>query len=384
MADVGFLRFALDFHSLSLSRPTLRPGLVRSRARARKDRRAGRPEGPPPDPLPRTPLRRTPSPGPPSAGPPLPDRPKFRAFFPSPAPIFAVFFLSLGVFSCLFLSHWVSSRGILVGFFEGRDHSNVHVWSFGLSKAGGLRKAPFAQKRAHGEGPVPSKGRREAPGSFHKIPREDQTQREKKKDTRRPTPEREKKSENGSGRVKKARNFELPNPRGPPHVGPTPLGPPPFGSSPSSGFALPPLWAPTRLAWFLWMSFQITIITITIIIIIGGPEGRRAGGPEDTLTRPCLPTLNCSVTQQLCSNTFFCGFFAEAVGLQRCCFIGFFLRFVSSVQLLLLEALLHPAHRSGRDSSSRTTLTCTFSGCMDQDFCAARSEVLPVHLVCSQ
>ena len=44
-------------------------------------------------------------------------RPKITHFiFPSPAPIFAIF-----------VSLWVSSRGILV--FEGRDPQNVHVWS---------------------------------------------------------------------------------------------------------------------------------------------------------------------------------------------------------------------------------------------------------------
>ena len=43
--------------------------------------------------------------------------PKFRSFFPSPAPIFA-----------LFLSLWRSSRGILV-VFQAPGPSNVHVWS---------------------------------------------------------------------------------------------------------------------------------------------------------------------------------------------------------------------------------------------------------------
>ena len=56
-------------------------------------------------------LRRTaPPPDRPSAGP-----PKISFFFPSPATIF-IFFLSLGVFSCLFSS--LSSRGILVVFFK--------------------------------------------------------------------------------------------------------------------------------------------------------------------------------------------------------------------------------------------------------------------------
>ena len=47
--------------------------------------------------------------------------PKFRAFFPSPAPIFT-----------LFVSLWVSSRGILV-VFEAPKPSNVSVWALGLS-----------------------------------------------------------------------------------------------------------------------------------------------------------------------------------------------------------------------------------------------------------
>ena len=45
--------------------------------------------------------------------------PKISRFFPSLAPIFvSLFFLSLGVFSCLFFSLWGSSREILVVFWS--------------------------------------------------------------------------------------------------------------------------------------------------------------------------------------------------------------------------------------------------------------------------
>ena len=57
-----------------------------------------------------------PSPDSPSAGP-----PKVSPFFPSPAPIFA-----------LFVSLWGSSRVFLV-VFEAPGPSNVHVWALGLS-----------------------------------------------------------------------------------------------------------------------------------------------------------------------------------------------------------------------------------------------------------
>ena len=47
--------------------------------------------------------------------------PKFRAFFPSPAAKFVLFF-----------PLWGSSRGFLV-VFEAPGHSNVQVWALGLS-----------------------------------------------------------------------------------------------------------------------------------------------------------------------------------------------------------------------------------------------------------
>ena len=49
--------------------------------------------------------------------PPDPPLEKFRVFFSSPTPIFA-----------LVVSLWVSSRGILM-VFEAPGNSNVHVWS---------------------------------------------------------------------------------------------------------------------------------------------------------------------------------------------------------------------------------------------------------------
>ena len=49
----------------------------------------------------------------------------FALFFPSPAPIFALFFF-------FFLSLWGSSRGLLV-VFEARGPSNVQTWALGLS-----------------------------------------------------------------------------------------------------------------------------------------------------------------------------------------------------------------------------------------------------------
>ena len=55
--------------------------------------------------------------GPPSAGTPPPGRPKFRAFFPSPAAKFVLFF-----------PLWGSSRGFLVVFLKRRD---PHICTFG-------------------------------------------------------------------------------------------------------------------------------------------------------------------------------------------------------------------------------------------------------------
>ena len=73
--------------------------------------------------------------------------------------------------------------------------------------------------------------------------------------------ERKKKQRN-----KKERNFGHPTPLPPHPSGPPRFGPPPFVSlsfflglgTHTSWPSL--LWAPTRLAWFLWMSFQIIII----------------------------------------------------------------------------------------------------------------------------
>ena len=67
----------------------------------------------------------------------------WRFFFPSPAPKFRAFFLSLGVSSCLFFSLWGSSRvyfslsgDLLVEFwwcFGRPGPSNVRVFALGLS-----------------------------------------------------------------------------------------------------------------------------------------------------------------------------------------------------------------------------------------------------------
>ena len=81
-------------------------------------------------------------------------RPKFCAFFPSPATIF-ILFLSLGVFSCLLSSLSGSYRGILV-VFEAPGNSNVHDWALWLSretpaasKPPGLHPTAQEPKRAH-------------------------------------------------------------------------------------------------------------------------------------------------------------------------------------------------------------------------------------------
>ena len=50
------------------------------------------------------------------------EAPKFALFVPSPAPIFA-----------LFVSLWVSCRGIFVVFFEGRDPQMCTFGVLGLS-----------------------------------------------------------------------------------------------------------------------------------------------------------------------------------------------------------------------------------------------------------
>ena len=84
-------------------------------------------------PLRRIPLCQTPPPDP------LPlDRPKFRFFVPSSAPIFALFSLSLGVFSCFFFSLWGSSRRILVVFLK--------AWTLKLCTSG-CRAKPGRPKK---------------------------------------------------------------------------------------------------------------------------------------------------------------------------------------------------------------------------------------------
>ena len=76
--------------------------------------------------------------GPPSAaGPPPPDPPKCRSLFPSPAPIFALFSLSLGLFSLNF-----------GGVFEGRD---PQMCTFALSGCRVKPRRPLAKMGA-GEG----------------------------------------------------------------------------------------------------------------------------------------------------------------------------------------------------------------------------------------
>ena len=116
--------------------------------------------------------------------------PKFSRFFTFSRSHFHSFFLSLGIFSCLF-------GGVLVGRFLkcACFRPRVVVW-----------KHPPAQ-----------------------IPRED-SQRERKT---REDPWREKKNENGSGRKKKSAKCWAPHPSGPTLRGPT-----------FSRFGLPPFRAP--------------------------------------------------------------------------------------------------------------------------------------------
>ena len=82
-------------------------------------------------------------PGPPCAGPPALDHAGpaniSRFFFSSPAPMFA-----------LFVSLWVSSRGILV-VFEASEPSNVRVWSSRFRV-----KPRRPRSRSHPSGPHPS------------------------------------------------------------------------------------------------------------------------------------------------------------------------------------------------------------------------------------
>ena len=86
--------------------------------------------------------------------------PKFRAFFPSPATKFVLFF-----------PLWGSSRGILV-VFEVPGRSNVHVWSSLVVKPPGVHTTTREPKRAHLRVP--------AFKNTTKIQRED-TQRGKKR-----------------------------------------------------------------------------------------------------------------------------------------------------------------------------------------------------------
>ena len=78
--------------------------------------------------------------------------PKFRAFFSFSRPRFhsffslwgssCLFFLSPDVFSCLFSSLWVSSRGILVVFWSVGT-SNVLVFALRLGAGEGKKNAKF-------------------------------------------------------------------------------------------------------------------------------------------------------------------------------------------------------------------------------------------------
>ena len=81
----------------------------------------------------RTPPARDPRPGPPSAGPPSAGPPRISRFFsPLPPPIFALFSLSLGVFSLFF-----------GGVFEGRDPG---LCTFGLSGCRVKPRRPLGAK----------------------------------------------------------------------------------------------------------------------------------------------------------------------------------------------------------------------------------------------
>ena len=147
---------------------------------------------------------------PPDPSPP-PDRLKFRCFSLVPAPIF-VFLWNFG------------------GVFEGRDPQMCTSGPRGFRAAGVSHDSRELQTRTF-EGPGASK-------NTTKIPREDR--------------QREKKSENGSGRVENTRNF------GPPTLqGPTLRGPP-FGARPSGPdffwvWGLPAGPPPTRTAGTPWI-----------------------------------------------------------------------------------------------------------------------------------
>ena len=159
---------------------------------------------PPPDPLRRTPLRRTP----PAPDPLPPDRPKFRSFFSFSHPHFHSFFLSLGMFSCLFSSLW----RLLVEFwwcFGQLGTSNVLVFA---GAAGASHDSPRTPN-VHISGPRRFKHHQ---NSTKKTKRESKLWRE-----------REKKS--AKFWAPTLRGSTLPHPSGPHPSGPHPLGPHPLG-----------------------------------------------------------------------------------------------------------------------------------------------------------
>ena len=146
----------------------------------------------------------------PSPNRPPPDHPKFRAFFPSPAPIFL--HLSSGIFSCLIPS---LSRGILVVFLKAGALKCARVKPWRLWGRWGFTQQPENSKRAH------------LRFKHHQN------------STWRPPSER-RKNELSGGREKKREIL------GPPHFGPfgppTPSGPQPL--RPPNPSAPPPLRPP--------------------------------------------------------------------------------------------------------------------------------------------
>ena len=88
---------------------------------------------------------------------------KFRVFFPSPAPIFILFFPLCG-----------SSRGILV-VFEAPGRSNVHIWSSLVVRVEPWR--PQSRRRGFTRQPENSKRAKlrvlalQTPPKFHETPR---------------------------------------------------------------------------------------------------------------------------------------------------------------------------------------------------------------------
>ena len=83
--------------------------------------------------------------------------PKISRFFPSPAPIFS-----------LFVSLWVSSRGILV-FLKRRGPSNVHVWVLGVSCEAPARNFGRSGGVLSGEHGPAEGGRGRAPKSCENL-----------------------------------------------------------------------------------------------------------------------------------------------------------------------------------------------------------------------